>query len=112
MVHVRCSDCTLFGHSVIATVARIKRVTFRSVAEDDAMEVEEFDEIEKLQHQGINAGDIKKLKDAGVHTIQGLQMIPRRVRSANCTQKSQCKRWQVVTVTEPGFDRTLDGLML
>lgn len=51
----------------------------RRVAEDEAMEVEEFDEIEKLQHQGINAGDIKKLKDAGVHTIQGLQMIPKRV---------------------------------
>lgn len=51
------------------------------------MEIEEFDEIEKLQHQGINAGDIKKLKDAGVHTIQGLQMIPRRVcgLGANCS---------------------------
>jgi hypothetical protein len=86
---------------------------------------EEFDEIEKLQHQGINAGDIKvrsqktprndvdllrldgsfprsslralsaslprlssrvitrsrmqKLKEAGIHTIQGLQHLPKRV---------------------------------
>jgi hypothetical protein len=28
-------------------------------AQEEAMEVDEFDEIEKLQHQGINAGDIK-----------------------------------------------------
>eukprot|EP00892_Ulva_mutabilis_P010736 jgi/Ulvmu1/8034/UM004_0271.1 len=61
-----------------------------TVAEDDAMEVEEFDEIEKLQHQGINAGDIKKLKDAGVHTIQGLQMIPRR-KVANIKGLSDAK---------------------
>ena len=56
------------------------------------MEVEEFDEIEKLQHQGINAGDIKKLKEAGVHTIQGLQMIPRRVRSSHIDQDHNRQR--------------------
>lgn len=56
------------------------------------MEVEEFDEIEKLQHQGINAGDIKKLKEAGVHTIQGLQMIPRRVRFSHMDQDHDRQR--------------------
>lgn len=40
---------------------------------EDTMQIEApvtFDSIDKLQEHGVNAADIKKLKDAGIHTIQ------------------------------------------
>ncbi|EHA8592357.1 putative Meiotic recombination protein DMC1 [Cocos nucifera] len=33
-----------------------------------------FESIDKLISQGINAGDIKKLQDAGIYTCNGLMM--------------------------------------
>ncbi|KAI3993130.1 hypothetical protein MKX01_009873, partial [Papaver californicum] len=44
--------------------------------ERDDMEDEEdlFEAIDKLIAQGINAGDIKKLQDAGIYTCNGLMM--------------------------------------
>jgi len=38
-----------------------------------------FDAIERLQEQGINAGDIKKLKEAGMNTIQAVRMHTKKV---------------------------------
>ena len=37
----------------------LQRGSYVHRAQDDTPMEEEFDEIEKLQHQGINAGDIK-----------------------------------------------------
>ncbi|KAK2945425.1 putative Meiotic recombination protein DMC1 like protein [Blattamonas nauphoetae] len=47
-------------------------------AQDEVQDVQSFIEIEKLQELGVNAGDIKKLKDVGCHTIQSLQMRTRK----------------------------------
>ncbi|KAM0944043.1 putative DNA repair Rad51/transcription factor NusA, alpha-helical [Dioscorea sansibarensis] len=33
-----------------------------------------FEAIDKLIAQGINAGDVKKLQDAGIYTVNGLMM--------------------------------------
>ena len=72
------TDCA--GHCQKQRTVRVIRFQCRQHDEDEAMDLEDFDEIQKLQNQGINAGDIKKLKEAGIHTIQGLQMMPKRVR--------------------------------
>ncbi|KAL5205779.1 hypothetical protein ABZP36_033988 [Zizania latifolia] len=41
----------------------------------DMIEEEEcFESIDKLTSQGINAGDVKKLQDAGIYTCNGLMM--------------------------------------
>ncbi|XP_031476399.1 meiotic recombination protein DMC1 homolog isoform X1 [Nymphaea colorata] len=37
-------------------------------------EEDSFELIDKLIAQGINAGDVKKLQDAGIHTVNGLMM--------------------------------------
>ncbi|CAL4911653.1 unnamed protein product [Urochloa decumbens] len=44
--------------------------------EPDRVEEEEecFESIDKLISQGINAGDVKKLQDAGIYTCNGLMM--------------------------------------
>ncbi|XP_061993906.1 meiotic recombination protein DMC1 homolog [Rosa rugosa] len=55
--------------------------------EDDLFEV-----IDKLIAQGINAGDVKKLQDAGIYTCNGLMMH---------TKKEQALIricWPVVTI--------------
>ncbi|KAJ7528024.1 hypothetical protein O6H91_16G080400 [Diphasiastrum complanatum] len=44
-------------------------VDVSEIDEDDA-----FEPIEKLTNQGINAGDVKKLQDAGIYTCNGLVM--------------------------------------
>ncbi|XP_058105388.1 meiotic recombination protein DMC1 homolog isoform X2 [Magnolia sinica] len=46
------------------------------LVERDDLEDEEdcFESIEKLISQGINAGDVKKLQDAGIYTCNGLMM--------------------------------------
>ncbi|CAK7327134.1 unnamed protein product [Dovyalis caffra] len=37
-----------------------------------------FEAIDKLINQGINAGDVKKLQDAGIYTCNGLMMFTRK----------------------------------
>lgn len=37
--------------------------------------------VDKLQASGINAGDITKLKAAGLYTIMGVLMRPKKVRA-------------------------------
>ncbi|KAH9299401.1 hypothetical protein KI387_031083, partial [Taxus chinensis] len=45
---------------------------------DPELEIEEeddsFESIDKLTTHGINAGDVKKLQDAGIYTCNGLMM--------------------------------------
>lgn len=56
-------------HNNLDDSFKLHNVMFRQA--DDAMEaVEEFDEIEKLQHQGINAGDVKVFRQS--YTLQEL----------------------------------------
>jgi meiotic recombination protein DMC1 len=38
-----------------------------------------FEMIDKLIAQGINAGDVKKLQEAGIHTCNGLMMHTKKV---------------------------------
>merc|ERR1740129_329059 len=55
-------------------------VDARAVA-DDAMEEEEevpYDLVEKLQEAGINAADLKKLKDSGFNTSQSIVFAMRK----------------------------------
>ncbi|KAG9160058.1 hypothetical protein Leryth_005791 [Lithospermum erythrorhizon] len=46
------------------------------IAREDIVDEEEdmFEAIDKLIAHGINAGDVKKLQDAGIHTCNGLMM--------------------------------------
>ncbi|XP_052311473.1 meiotic recombination protein DMC1 homolog isoform X3 [Populus trichocarpa] len=37
-----------------------------------------FEAIDKLINQGINAGDVKKLQDAGIYTCNGLMMFTKK----------------------------------
>ena len=46
-----------------------------AVAEE---EVIEYDTIEQLQEMGVNAQDIKRLKEAGINTVQALFMQTRK----------------------------------
>ena len=51
----------------------------------ESMEEEEacaYEEIEKLQEMGVNAQDIKRMKEAGIHTVQNLFMQTRKVHTA------------------------------
>ena len=43
------------------------------------MEEDDIDMIDKLANFGINAGDIKKAKEAGFHTVKALVMIPKKI---------------------------------
>ncbi|WVZ62029.1 hypothetical protein U9M48_011819 [Paspalum notatum var. saurae] len=42
-------------------------------------EEECFESIDKLISQGINAGDVKKLQDAGIYTCNGLMMHTKKI---------------------------------
>eukprot|EP00761_Pharyngomonas_kirbyi_P003489 gb/GECH01003493.1/.p1 GENE.gb/GECH01003493.1/~~gb/GECH01003493.1/.p1 ORF type:complete len:333 (+),score=100.88 gb/GECH01003493.1/:1-999(+) len=50
--------------------------------EEEEEEETPFEEIEKLQEVGINASDIKKLKDAGCYTLGGLFMSTKKKLAA------------------------------
>ncbi|CAM6123353.1 unnamed protein product [Calypogeia fissa] len=46
--------------------------------EEEVEEEDQFESIDKLTGLGINAGDVKKLQDAGIYTINGLMMCTRK----------------------------------
>jgi meiotic recombination protein DMC1 len=50
----------------------------RREVEADAEESLSATSIDKLQEHGINAGDINKLKAAGICTVKGLLMVTRK----------------------------------
>uniref|UniRef100_A0A1J3DGV1 Meiotic recombination protein DMC1 homolog n=1 Tax=Noccaea caerulescens TaxID=107243 RepID=A0A1J3DGV1_NOCCA len=50
--------------------SQMQLVEREEMGEDDDL----FETIDKLIAQGINAGDVKKLQDAGIHTCNGLMM--------------------------------------
>ncbi|TKV99209.1 hypothetical protein SEVIR_8G029350v4 [Setaria viridis] len=51
--------------------------------EPDRVDEEEecLESVDKLISQGINAGDVKKLQDAGIYTCNGLTMHTKKVTS-------------------------------
>lgn len=47
-------------------------------AEAEAMEIEGPTPIKALEEKGINAGDIKKLEEAGFHTVEAVAFTPKK----------------------------------
>jgi hypothetical protein len=47
-------------------------------AVSEEVEADDFEPIEKLAQLGVNAGDIKKAKDAGYHTCSSLLMTTKK----------------------------------
>ena len=43
-----------------------------------------FELVEKLTDLGISATDVKKLKEAGYHTVESLFMRPKKVSAVAC----------------------------
>merc|ERR1712072_191250 len=47
-------------------------------AEAEAMEIEGPTPIKALEEKGINAGDIKKMEEAGFHTVEAVAFTPKK----------------------------------
>ena len=47
-------------------------------AEGEAMEIEGPTPIKALEEKGINAGDIKKMEEAGFHTVEAVAFTPKK----------------------------------
>ena len=52
--------------------------TVEEVTNDEDVEDVFFQDIDLLQNHGINVADIKKLKQAGICTVKGVQMTTKR----------------------------------
>ena len=46
--------------------------------EDEEVELEGPTPIKALEEKGINAGDIKKLEEAGFHTVEAVAFTPKK----------------------------------
>jgi len=49
------------------------------MVEDEEIELEGPTPIKVLEDKGINGGDIKKLEEAGYHTIEAVAFTPKKV---------------------------------
>jgi len=47
-------------------------------AEAEAVEIDGPTPIKALEEKGINAGDIKKLEEAGFHTVEAVAFTPKK----------------------------------
>lgn len=47
-------------------------------AEEEQMEIDGPTPIKALEEKGINAGDIKKLEEAGFHTVEAVAFTPKK----------------------------------
>ncbi|XP_048235496.1 meiotic recombination protein DMC1 homolog isoform X4 [Ricinus communis] len=84
---------------MIATLKAEEQSQLQLVEREDIDDEEDlFEAIDKLIAQGINAGDVKKLQDAGIYTCNGLMMHTK-------------KRKQVVRITtgSQALDELLGG---
>jgi DNA repair protein RAD51 len=50
----------------------------QQVQEEEEVELEGPTPIKALEEKGINAGDIKKLEEAGYHTIEAVAFTPKK----------------------------------
>jgi DNA repair protein RAD51 len=57
---------------------RERNITTMTTVEDDGEELGAAQLIGKLEGNGITAGDIKKLQDAGLHTIEAVAFTPKK----------------------------------
>ena len=80
---------------------RQKQVKADAPLDDADVEVDEdaYQQIEKLAEAGVNAGDIKKARDAGYYTIQVCWRARACVRvcvcvSAECVYARRSWRWE------------------
>ena len=48
------------------------------VQEEEEVELEGPTPIKALEEKGINAGDIKKLEEAGYHTVEAVAFTPKK----------------------------------
>ena len=46
--------------------------------QDEQMEIDGPTPIKALEEKGINAGDIKKLEEAGFHTVEAVAFTPKK----------------------------------
>ena len=46
--------------------------------EQEALEIDGPSPIKALEEKGINAGDIKKLEEAGFHTVEAVAFTPKK----------------------------------
>jgi DNA repair protein RAD51 len=55
-----------------------KEVAVAEQAEEEEMELDGPTPIKALEEKGINAGDIKKLEEAGFHTVESVAFTPKK----------------------------------
>lgn len=55
-----------------------KPVEEQEEQQEQALEIEGPTPIKALEEKGINAGDIKKLEEAGYHTIEAVAFTPKK----------------------------------
>ncbi len=55
-----------------------KEVAVVEQAEEEEMELDGPTPIKALEEKGINAGDIKKLEEAGFHTVESVAFTPKK----------------------------------
>jgi DNA repair protein RAD51 len=58
--------------------AEIETTATEQVEADEEMELEGPTPVKSLEEQGINAGDIKKLEEAGFHTVEAVAFTPKK----------------------------------
>lgn len=58
--------------------AEVETTATDQVEVDEEMELEGPTPIKSLEEQGINAGDIKKLEEAGFHTVEAVAFTPKK----------------------------------
>ncbi|KAL5018656.1 hypothetical protein ScPMuIL_004378 [Solemya velum] len=86
------------------------QVVQETVASDDEEE-SLFQDIDLLQNHGINVADIKKLKQAGICTIKGVQMTTRK-KLCGIKGISEAKMEKIkeasIKLCDPGFQTALE----
>ncbi|KAF3547112.1 hypothetical protein DY000_02004822 [Brassica cretica] len=75
--------------------SQMQLVEREEIDDDDDL----FEAIDKLIAQGINAGDVKKLQDAGIHTCNGLMMHTKKNFGYMTGSDALLKRKSVVRIT-------------
>ncbi len=62
-----------------AATKPVEKPAQKPAQEEEEQEESRFIMLEELQNHGISAGDIKKMKLAGIHTVSGVLMNTKKV---------------------------------
>ena len=65
-------------HKLIGMKQAEKETQEVAQQEEEEMELEGPTPIKALEEKGINAGDIKKLEEAGLHTVEAIAFTPKK----------------------------------